>query len=358
MVEEVTRRVVLGFLPASLLGVATPERQKGQNLPQSGEFVRFADPTTETLVVRLTSPVYTNVLPSPTNRFVSLKPRFLLCSSDRNGPMAPFHIDLRTGAMRQICETAKLDPVSLCLDAQGRSVYFLDGGSLQEIVLGGKHGAKAIAEGVSAFGRGQSASELFTIRRGQLEQASSNGATVLAEQAEGPCVVRPGGAGCLFVRGPFGPGREVWYAPAAPPRKPVCVARGLVSNPCWSADGQFVLFLRQTPVNDVLISEVREIRPEEGKERAVSRTSQFAVFSPNGNDSVFVGASGSKAQPNVILLLSSTQRELTLCEHRSSDAADVRPVFSPDSRRVYFQSDREGKPAIYSVNVESLVEPV
>ena len=34
------------------------------------------------------------------------------------------------------------------------------------------------------------------------------------------------------------------------------------------------------------------------------------------------------------------------------------PVFSPDARRVYFQSDREGKPAIYSVNVEQLVEPI
>ncbi len=358
MVEEITRRAVLGFFPAFLLNAAIPERQKGQILPQAGEFVRFADPTTETSVVRLTSPAYANVLPSPTNRFVSLKPRFLLCSSDRNGPMAPFQIDLRTGAMRQICETAKLDPVSLCLDAQGRSVYFLDGGSLQEIVLGGKHGAKTMTEDISAFAIGQSPSELFTIRRGQLEQAGPNGTTVLAEQADGPCVVRPGEGGCLFARRPSGPERELWYAPVASPRKPGCVARGLVSNPCWSADGQSVLFLRQTPVNDVLISEVREVRPEEGKERAVSKTSQFAVFSPNGNDSVFVGASGSKAQPNIILLLSSTQRELTLCEHRSSNAADVRPVFSPDSRRVYFQSDREGKLAIYSVNVELLVEPV
>ncbi len=358
MVEEITRRAVLGFLPASLLGAKLPEHQKGQTLPQAGEFVRFADPTTETFVVRLTSPAYSNVLPSPTNRFVSLKPRFLLCSSDRNGPMAPFQIDLRTGAMRQICETAKLDPVSLCLDAQGRSIYLLDGGSLQEVALGGKHGSKTMAENVSAYAMGQSASELFLIRRGQLEQAGANGATALAEDAEAPCVVRPGGAGCLFARGLSGPERELWYASVASPGKPVCVAHGLVSNPCWSADGHSVLFLRQTPVNDVLISEVRELRPEEGKERAVSRTSQFAVFSPNGNDSVFVGASGSKAQPNIILLLSSTQRELTLCEHRASHAADVRPVFSPDSRRVYFQSDREGKPAIYSVNVELLVEPV
>jgi oligogalacturonide lyase len=48
---------------------------------------------------------------------------------------------------------------------------------------------------------------------------------------------------------------------------------------------------------------------------------------------------------------------MTLCEHHAKDATTVCPVFAPDSRRVYFQSDREGKAAIYSVNVESLVEP-
>jgi oligogalacturonide lyase len=117
------------------------------------------------------------------------------------------------------------------------------------------------------------------------------------------------------------------------------------------------LFLREVPKNDVFISEVREVKPEEGKERCVSKTSQFAAFSPNEDDSVFVGASRSKAQPNIILLLRSAQRELTLCEHHSSNPMDVRPAFSPDSRRVYFQSNREGKPAIYSVNVEQLVEP-
>jgi oligogalacturonide lyase len=50
-------------------------------------------------------------------------------------------------------------------------------------------------------------------------------------------------------------------------------------------------------------------------------------------------------------------RELTLCEHRASNPSAVSPVFSPDSRRVYFQSDHEGKSALYSVNVEKLVEP-
>jgi oligogalacturonide lyase len=70
-----------------------------------------------------------------------------------------------------------------------------------------------------------------------------------------------------------------------------------------------------------------------------------------------VGASRSKAQPTIIILLRSLQRELTLCEHRASHPAAVAPVFSPDSRRVYFESDHQGKTALYSVNVEQLVEP-
>jgi oligogalacturonide lyase len=58
----------------------------------------------------------------------------------------------------------------------------------------------------------------------------------------------------------------------------------------------------------------------------------------------------------VLLLLRATSRELTLCEHRASDPASVAPVFSPDSQRIYFQSDRHGKPAIYRMRVDTLVE--
>jgi len=33
-------------------------------------------------------------------------------------------------------------------------------------------------------------------------------------------------------------------------------------------------------------------------------------------------------------------------------------MFSPDAQRIYFQSDRHGKPAIYSLHVERLVERI
>ena len=272
--------------------------------------------------------------------------------------MAPYQIDLRTGAMRQVAEAAKLDTTSLCFDPSGRTAFFLDGTALQEAAFGGKHGPRQVADDLTAFALGQSRSELFGIRSGKLQQLHESRTTILAEDAVAPCAVRPGGQGCLFARPCPAPEQEFWYVDIMNPGKPMLVARGLISDPYWSADGKSVLFLRQVPFNEVLISELHQVRIGEGVESALSRTSQFAVFSPNTNDSVFVGASASKAQPNVILLLNSPHRELTLCEHRSTRAPEVKPVFSPDSRRVYFQSNREGKSAIYSVNVELLVEPV
>ena len=75
------------------------------------------------------------------------------------------------------------------------------------------------------------------------------------------------------------------------------------------------------------------------------------VFNINGFQTRFKGDS-----PTLLLLLRMTRRELTLCEHKASKAEMVAPRFSPDSQRVYFQTDRHGKPAIYDMHVEKLVE--
>jgi oligogalacturonide lyase len=355
-----TRRALLGLLPAGLWS-ATRKQHKAEPLPSAGEFYRFADPTTETLVVRLTTPSYASILPAPDRRFVLLKPRLLFCSSDRaGGQFAPFEIDLRTGAMRQIAEPEALDPASLSLDGQGKGLYFLDGGRLKQVAITTKRETRfaqpeVLAEDVAAFSIGASKSELFAIRRGQLQRLPAADASLLAENAGSPCLARPGGAGCLFGRRSATGEQEFWYASAA--SKPVLLASGPIRNPYWSADGHSLLFLRDVPVKTVSLSQLREISPEERVERCVAATSQFASFAPNGNDSVFVGASRSKAQPNIVLMLRNPPREMTLCEHRASQPAEAHPNFSPDSRRVYFQSDREGRPAIYSVNVEQLVEP-
>jgi Tol biopolymer transport system component len=137
----------------------------------------------------------------------------------------------------------------------------------------------------------------------------------------------------------------------------VLLAKGSIADPFWAPDGQTIIFLRDVATPNATLAEIHEVGLDGMHEHCVTPTSQFASFAPNFDGSVFVGASRSKAQPTVILLLRSAKRELTLCQHRANKAANVAPAFSPDARRVYFQSDHEGKSAIYSVNVELLVEP-
>jgi oligogalacturonide lyase len=348
-----TRRALLAALPVSL-AAATVSTRRQKDLPRAGEFVRFADPVTENLVVRLTSLSSANLLPSPANRFVSERERFLVFSSDRTGAYAPFRLDLHNGTVHQLLETAKLDPRSLTMDEGERSLFLLDSGALKEAPLTNKGGSRTIAEDVTGFAMGRDATDLLLVRQGRLEDVNKN---VVATDVTGTCLLRPGGKGCLIERGSRA-GTEFWYAPMGDSeRKLILLAQGRVSFPFWAPDGNSILFLREVPHGEATLSEIHEVLIDNVMEQPVSSTSQFAAFSPNRDASVFVGSSRSKAQPNIVLLLRSAKREMTLCEHHASDAAAVGPVFAPDSRRVYFESDREGKPALYSVNVELLVEP-
>jgi oligogalacturonide lyase len=347
----ITRRAVLALLPAGVFAQTAP---KTTPLPRVGEFVTFSDPTTEARVLRLTNPASASWLPAPANRFVSRNRRFLVFSSNRSGHTAPFHLDLHTGLARQVAETGELAPRSLYLDDRERSLYLLDGGVLKEAPLSsGK--PRTIAEGVEAFaaaGRG----EFVVVKGGRLTLLSTG--RVLADPVSPFCLLRPGASACLFSRESSPGEKEFWLAPFDnSDNKPVLLAKGRISDPFWSPGGSSLLFLRDVPGPNGFLSEIHEVVAATLAEQSVAPTSQFAAFAPNSNASVFVGASRSKAQPTVILLLRSVKRELTLCEHRSSHPAFVSPVFSPDSRRVYFESDHEGKPALYCVNVEVLVEP-
>lgn len=362
MEHGITRRAILALVPGIPTIGGAQQGKKPKPLPAVGEFVRFADPTTETAVVRLTSPASTSVLPAPTNRFVSIRERFLVFSSDRNGKLNPFQADLRTGLITEIAEAADLDARSLCMDRRERILHFLDGGRLRTVNLRNRHEERSIAENVTAFSlvedNASGPAEFWVMRDNRLEYLTGDRPRLVAENVSGFCLARPHHTACLFIRELESEEREIWYAATdAAEAKPVLLASGRVSNPVWSADGSSILLLRDVLKQGTWFSEIHELFPENRTEQCLSPTSQFAVFAPNGDDSVFVGASRSKAQPNIILLLRSVRREFTLCEHRASHPTAVVPVFSPDSRRVYFQSDHQGKPAIYSVNVERLVEP-
>lgn len=350
-----TRRTLLGLIPGSLLASSTKRGPKSKPLPANrGEFVRFADPTTENPVVRLTSPAHASFLPAEQNRFVSSREAFLVFSSDRGGECSPFRVNLRTGALTQLAETKGLASRAIALDDKQRHVYFLHSGMLEEVDLNRRH-TRRLIEGVADFHVGGSNNEIVVRRQNRLERLNGRIVEPLVDNVGSRGVVRPTGEGCAFCRHENEDQHEFWYAPFGG-GKPILLARGNISCPYWRPDGRTLLFLRQVQHARFIASELREVALDGSPEVLVSLTSQYAAFAPNGDGSVFVGASRSKAQPDIVLLVRDVRREMILCEHRAKRAETVSPAFSPNSQRVYFQSDHEGQFAIYSVNVELLVE--
>jgi len=354
--------LLLGVSAAAGICGAPAQKANAPKLKSSlpagvGEFIRYRDPVTENSLVRLTSPASASLLPDATNRFISLKGRFLIFSSDRNGSFHPFRADLRTGALAQIAETQSLRPGSLCLDGQDRFLRLIEGDRLVEMNLLGRK-TRVLADGISAFSEVREPSEFVVVRQKRLEYLSRSG-PVLAEDISDWCLVGPDGAACLYRRELSSDESELWWASLAAngTRKPVRLASGNISNARWSPDGRSVLFLRSSLANGTVVSDIRQVSLDSPSETEIAKTSQFASFNCNDDASVFLGASRSKAQPNIILLLRSPERELTLCEHRAHEPRTVTPVFSPDNRRIFFQSDRDGKSALYSMNVEAIVEP-
>ena len=185
--------------------------------------------------------------------------------------------------------------------------------------------------------------------------ALSNGKAHTVLEAAFPMsdpIARPGRPQALYRQGDEG----LWLADSeGKSKRRLMLAEGRIGPANWAPDGKTVLYL-SFPPDPTQLNAIREYVPEAETDRLVARTSQFVHFGFNRDTSVFTGASRNAASPTVLILLRVTRRELTLCEHRASHPETVAPMFSPDSQKVYFQSDRDGKPAIYGISVERLVE--
>ncbi|MGC8792720.1 MAG: TolB family protein [Bryobacteraceae bacterium] len=324
----------------------------------------YPDPATEFPVERLTDPANSSFLPPLGARAFARKSGFLIYASDRAGSFQLYRMQERTGESEQLTEAAALDPQAFTLAADDEGFCFCDGpvlhrGSLRTIKtktlyhtpqgwrrepgLSLSPDGKQIALVESAAGRWR----LRLIRTG-------SGRSVTLAEHTAP------------IRDPVaGPREQVLYicedrlwlaGPRASPPQRLPIPDGNVLQACWAPDGRRLIYLLQ-PAGKAKLAEIREYEPTPPNDRLVAATSQFACFAVNGDSSVFLGASASVASPYLLLLLRVTRRELALCEHAARDPSRVRPSFSPDSRRVYFQSDREGKFALYRMNVERLVEP-
>jgi oligogalacturonide lyase len=328
------------------------------------EVKRYADEATEFNVFRLTDPAHQSWLPASYNRAISKKTEFLIHSSDRSGSVQAYRLDLKSGQSRALTETENLLTASLTLALDEREFAYLAGRSLYIGRTTGLHAREVYrAEEGFQFGNGFSLSldglmaALIEEKPGvsclRLITMRTGAAATLVESTEplSDPQPRPKRAGLLYRKGD-----ELWTVnyDAAQNHK-LRIAAGALGTALWSGDGRTVDYLN-FPADRKQLNNIREFTPDTNEDLFVSATTQFATFNRNADTAVFVGASGSKASPYMLLLVRSVKRELTLCQHRASDPRQVTAFFSPNSQRVIFQSDRDGKTALYSIAVDRLVE--
>ena len=359
-VGDATRRAFLGSLAAVPLAAAS---EKGQTLP--ADWKRYADPATEFEVLRLTDPSYSSYLPAFYGRSLSRRGNFLLFASDRSGALQAWREDLKTGQSRQLTDGEGLVASSLTLLPDERTFCCFRGRALLQIAFANlrEREVYAVAEPFEASGgfsvSGDGVHAVVAERRGNAGQlrliniARKEATTVV--EADMPLhdpMPRPGRAGILYRR----EDGSLWLVNYdGQQNRKLRTPPGTIGVAEWSPDGRTILYIHVSEDRRQL-NALRELTPDTNADQLLSYTSQFVHFGRNSDASVFVGASGSKASPYILLLLRVAKRELTVCEHRASDPLQVSPIFHPSSQRIFFESDRHGKPAIYSVTVERFVE--
>jgi oligogalacturonide lyase len=354
-----TSGLASGWTAARLLAAGA----KGAAFPSQA--YRYSDPATEFDVYRLTDPAYTSVLPAYYNRFIARNSGWMLFGCDRSGSLQAFRVDLKTGAMRQWTEAADLDSSSLTLTPDNRSFCYFAGRSLFSASVANLRERELyrIADGwercpgLSVGPDGTHAT--FAERRGETSRlrmvpfAQGVVRTVVeAPFAMSDPIARPMRAQILYRQ----QDTALWLVNMdGSQNHALKTADGRVGPANWAPDGKTLLYLN-FPDDRTQLNTIREYTPDTSTDKLVAKTSQFVAFGFNRDTSVFTGASGNMGSPYLLLLLRVPRRELTLCEHKSSHPETVAPQFTPDSQRVYFQSDRDGKPALYGMHVERLVE--
>jgi oligogalacturonide lyase len=355
-----TRR---GFL---LSGIAasqlTAQQKKGASFPP--EVKRYEDPTTELDVYRLSDPSHASILPAYYNRAIAHNSGSLLFCCDRGGTPQAHRMDLKTGETKELTDAEDLDGSSLTLTPDNRSFCYFAGKQLYISTLAGRPrllyqvpegwerclGLSVGPDGTHAtFAERQgSGSRLRMVTLGQ--GVARTVAEVPFEMSHP--TARPLRAQILFRQGDD----ALWLVNSdGAQKRQLKLADGRIGPACWATDGKSLLYLN-FPADANLLTTIRECIPDNNGDSLVAKTSQYAHFGFNQPASVFVGACRSVASPTILIMLRSTRRELTLCEHKASHPEMTAPRFAPDTQRLYFQSDRDGKPAIYCLHVEKFLD--
>lgn len=350
-------------LGGSLVTPLAAATGSGRSFP--AEAKRLLDPATEFPIIRLTSPEHNSNLPSYSSRFIHKKATFLLFTSDRTGANGLYRIELKGGEITQLAEGEAIEPRFVALSPDDRFCFYADGDRLLQAPVQASQTAKArelyrTGEGwrragvpaVTEDGIGALVAEMKdgAYRLRFVSFARGQGVTI----AESPEPVeeilpRPRRAAAAFRRG-----REIWLANYDGQQKYKLRTGVPAGSVQWTADGRSLLYLSRPEAP--ALSEIREFAPDTNEDKLVAKTSQFAAFGRNADATVFVGASGSKASPYLFLLVRAVSRELAIAEHKAGDPAASAPVFSPNSQRVFYETDRDGRRCIYGMTVDKLVE--
>jgi len=327
--------------------------------------VRYADPATEFTVLRLTDPQFTSSLAAIGNR--GLTARQLLYASDSEGKWQAFRMDLKSKESRQLTDAENLDAASIALLPNERGFWHFDGPSLIETSFTALKSRTVYKlpegfdklPGVSYSDDGRSAAFIeknSSVYRLRLLHTQTGEAATLVESAQelSEPLLRPRDTSLIYrSQG------ELWSIRFnRKDNRRLPLAEGETPQAQWAADGHAIEYLNR-PADPRKLTALREWTPGVGaghsQDAKIADTSQFVRFGANADASVYIGASGSKASPYLLLLIRAARRELAVAEHRASDPALVAPAFSPNSQFVVFVSDRHGKPAIYWIAVDKLV---
>ena len=354
------RRQAISLLSTGFLTVLGADVRN----PIPSERRRYPDPATEFEVQRLTEPSHNSYLPPNTGKAVARRGNLLIYASDRSGSLQAYAMDLQSFASTQLSEAETLRKETLTLTPDERWVCYADGDSLWTVQTNGNRARRVysapagwhLGYTLAVTPDGPAALVAETGERGQALRMVPLGKGSPSTVFEGPGPIealqpRPRRAAVLYR----GAEDSLWLAELPAGRQIRLKTAGPAGPARWHPEGRSLLYLK-LPQAAGETSSLRELTPDTGEDKLIGQTSQFHEFTMNGDASVFLGASHSVAAPYMLLLLRVARRELTLCEHRNSGAARVEPTFAPDSQRIYFVSDRHGKPAIYTMVVDRLVE--
>ncbi len=274
-------------------------------------------------------------------------------------------MDLKSFEWRVLSNSAAVDPATVTLTPDERSLLFFDGPVLKTVPASGgaektlhqisdgaarPQGFSLSSDGLTAayaeFRDGKSQLQLLAMSR---KSGDVSARTLLEAPGQIEDVQwRPKHAQLLYrMNGSL----YLCDAQGKSQRLPTAEA----AQALWSQTASTLQYLA-APTDKSKLVTLREFTPESGEDKLIGKTSNFAGFSGNADSSVFVGASRNQSSPYVLLLLRVTNREFSLCEHHCSAPAKVQPRSRPDSQSVLFMSDRHGKMAIYRIKVEKLVE--